>query len=168
MTEPGSPILAMTKTSDSAAPDSDGFVRVGVPADAHSVVRLREELEQWLRRGFALDALRLNDLVLSVNEALANVAEFAYRNVLHTGTVDVQAQFDRVTSALVITVADQGSWRGSAEREPMRTRGRGIPLMEALSDEVDIDTGDHGTTVSMRFGNVSPRAACLGGEVATA
>ena len=158
----------MTKTSDSAAPDSDGFVRSGVPADAHSVVKLREELEHWLKRRFALDSLRLNDLVLSVNEALANVAEFAYRNTPHIGTVDVQAQFDRVTSTLVITVADQGNWRDFAEREPKRTRGRGIPLMEALSDEVEIDGTDHGTTVSMRFGKVSLGTACLGDEVATA
>jgi anti-sigma regulatory factor (Ser/Thr protein kinase) len=158
----------MTKTDDPAAPDSDGFVRVGVLADAHNVVRLREELEQWLGRRFDLDASRKNDLVLSVNEALANVAEFAYRNAKQTGTVDVQAQFDRVTSTLVITVADRGSWRGSTEREAKLTRGRGIPLMEALSDEVGIDTGDHGTTVSMRFANVTPGVACLGDEVATA
>ncbi|CAN5696709.1 anti-sigma factor [soil metagenome] len=158
----------MTKTNDSAAPDSDGFVRAGIIADAHNVARLREELEQWLRRCFALDSLRLNDLVLAVNEALANVAEFAYRKAEQAGTVDVQAQYDRVSTTLIITVADQGTWRDSSEREPRRTRGRGIPLMEALSDEVEIDPTDYGTTVSMRFGNVTLSAACLGDEVATA
>jgi serine/threonine-protein kinase RsbW len=158
----------MTKTHNSAAPVSDGFERVGVTADAHSVVRLRTELEQWLRGRFELDSLRLNDLVLSVNEALANVAEFAYRNAKQTGTVDVRAQYDSVTSTLTITVADQGSWRDATEREPKRTRGRGIPLMEALSDEVGIDATDHGTTVCMRFGNIALTASRRGDEVHTA
>jgi len=158
----------MTKTNDSAPVDSDGFLRAGAIADAHTVARLRAELEQWLRSRFALDSLRLNDLVLAVNEALANVAEFAYRTAGQAGTVDVQAQYDQVGATLVITVADQGTWRDSTEREPKRTRGRGIPLMEALSDEVTIDATDHGTTVSMRFGNVSLSTSRHGDEVATA
>ncbi|CAN5464081.1 anti-sigma factor [soil metagenome] len=159
----------MTKTHDSVAPESDGFVRAGVTADAHNVVRLRAELEQWLRGRFALDSLRLNDMVLSVNEALANVAEFAYRNAKQTGTVDVEALYDSVTLILTITVADQGSWRDFADREPKRTRGRGIPLMEALSDEVGIDATDHGTTVCMRFGNVAVvEPSRRGDEVANA
>jgi anti-sigma regulatory factor (Ser/Thr protein kinase) len=158
----------MTMSNNSAAPDPNGFERAGVVADAVNVVRLREELEQWLRRNFALDLLRLNDLVLAVNEALANVAEFAYRHVTQVGTVDVRADYDRVTSILTITVADQGSWRDSSEREAKRTRGRGIPLMEALSDDVGIDAGDDGTTVSMRFGKIAMSPARHGDEVATA
>lgn len=149
----------MTKPSDSAVPDSDDFARSGVVADAVNVVRLREELEHWLGTRFVLDRLRRNDLVLAVNEALANVAEFAYRHAPQAGTVEVRAEYDRATSILTITVADNGSWRGSGEREDKRTRGRGIPLMEALSDEVGIDAGDHGTTVSMKFGNVAPAAS---------
>lgn len=158
----------MTKPHDSAVSDSDDFERAGVVADAVNVVRLREELEQWLTVRFVLDRLRRNDLVLAVNEALANVAEFAYRHSAHTGTVQVRAEYDRVTSILTITVADSGSWRGSGEREDKRTRGRGIPLMEALSDEMGIDAGDHGTTVSMKFGNVSPPVSRSSDEVPTA
>jgi hypothetical protein len=37
--------------------------------------------------------------------------------------------------------------------------------MEALSDEVGIDAGDHGTTVRMRFGNIAVSAARNGDEV---
>lgn len=155
----------MTKTNDTAPPESDGFERAGVVADAVNVVRLREELEQWLRQGFELDALRLNDLVLAVNEALANVAEFAYRHATHAGTVELRGEYDRSTSILTITVSDHGTWRDSTEREAKRTRGRGIPLMEALSDEVGIDAGDHGTTVRMRFGNIAVSTARNGDEV---
>ncbi|AQA05237.1 hypothetical protein BVC93_25770 [Mycobacterium sp. MS1601] len=158
----------MTKTHDSAASESDVFERADVVADAVNVVTLREELEHWLRHRFELDSLRLNDVVLAVNEALANVAEFAYRHCDQTGTVDIRAEYERATSILTITVTDYGSWRDSSEREPRRTRGRGIPLMEALSDEVGIDAGAQGTTVCMRFGNISLSASRNGDEVATA
>jgi|EndMetStandDraft_2_1072991.scaffolds.fasta_scaffold134506_2 anti-sigma regulatory factor (Ser/Thr protein kinase) len=158
----------MTKTSDSAVPDSEYFERADVVADAVNVVRLREELEQWLRSQFVLDTLRLNDLVLAVNEALANVAEFAYRHAPRIGAVELRAEYDRATSILTITVADNGTWRGTNEREDKRTRGRGIPLMEALSDEVGIDAGDHGTTVCMKFGNIAVAATRRSDEVPTA
>ena len=39
----------------------------------------RHELSQWLRAHFALDPVRRNDVLLAVNEALTNAAEFAYR-----------------------------------------------------------------------------------------
>ncbi|ANW64995.1 hypothetical protein BCA37_16605 [Mycobacterium sp. djl-10] len=158
----------MRKTDDSAVPEPHVFDRSDVVADAVNVVTVREELEHWLKHGFQLDGLRLNDLVLAVNEALANVAEFAYRHSSQPGTVDIRAEYDRSTSILTVTVADRGSWRDDSEREPRRTRGRGIPLMEALSDEVGIDAGAQGTTVCMRFGNISPLVARNDDEVATA
>ncbi len=105
----------MRKTNDSAVPEPDVFDRSDVVADAVSVVTVREELERWLKRGFELDALRLNDLVLAVNEALANVAEFAYRHASQPGTVDIRAEHDRSTSILTITVTDRGSWRDDSE-----------------------------------------------------
>ncbi|WP_197381510.1 ATP-binding protein [Mycolicibacterium mengxianglii] len=158
----------MTKTNDAVPPDSDVFLRAGVVAEPVNVARLREELEQWLRRHFALDALRLNDLVLAVNEALANVAEFAYRHADEPGPVDLRADYEKSGSVLTITVADRGTWRDSSEREPKRTRGRGIPLMEALADEVGIDAAGHGTTVLMRFCNLALSGVRSGDEVPTA
>jgi serine/threonine-protein kinase RsbW len=158
----------MTKTNNSAAPCPDAFVRIGVVADAVNVAGLREELGQWLRQRFNLAALRVNDVVLAVNEALANVAEFAYRKADHVGTVDVSAECDPLMSFLTITIVDRGCWRDAAEREPKRTRGRGIPLMEALSDELGIEPTTAGTTVRMRFGDISPAASCRGDEVSTA
>jgi anti-sigma regulatory factor (Ser/Thr protein kinase) len=45
-----------------------------------------------------------------------------------------------------IGVSDAGSWR------PARgsNRGRGLILMEALMDDVDVRRGDHGTTITLR------------------
>ncbi|MGB3480879.1 MAG: ATP-binding protein [Mycobacterium sp.] len=157
----------MTEHNSTATSDTEGFVRAGVVANPLNVARLRDELDRWLRLRLAMESARFNDVVLAVNEALANVAEFAYRNAAQAGTVDIRADHDRATSILTVTVIDLGCWRDSTEREPKRTRGRGIPLMEALSDEVLIDATDHGTTVSMRFGNVSVAGARHGDEVPT-
>ena len=43
-------------------------------------------------------------------------------------------------------VRDTGGWR-----EPRKSdRGRGLDLMRALMDEVELEAGDAGTTVRMR------------------
>jgi anti-sigma regulatory factor (Ser/Thr protein kinase) len=43
-------------------------------------------------------------------------------------------------------VSDTGGWR-----EPRKTdRGRGLELMRALMDDVELEAGDDGTTVRMR------------------
>ncbi|MEC9323118.1 MAG: ATP-binding protein, partial [Actinomycetota bacterium] len=58
--------------------NSDRFERLGLDADATAVAHVREEFALWLKRFFVVDAVRFSDLVLAINEALANAAEFAY------------------------------------------------------------------------------------------
>ena len=49
-------------------------------------------------------------------------------------------------SDVLIIVRDFGGWR-----EPRGTdRGRGLPLMEALMDSVQVDPSSEGTTVQLR------------------
>ena len=43
-----------------------------------SAATVRREFSDWLRRYFTLDATKASDVVLAVNEAMANAAEFAY------------------------------------------------------------------------------------------
>ena len=130
------------------------FVRNDATADALTVSGLRDEFSRWLRRSADIDETRLCDVVLAVNEALANVAEFAYldRDVL--GTVDLEAVYDPRRAALTVTVGDQGHWRDSDPLRNARNRGRGIPLMRTLADAVVIDTSALGTSVCLRFDNV--------------
>jgi len=45
-----------------------------------------------------------------------------------------------------IVVSDKGGWREPRESD----RGRGLDLMRALMDEVELEAGDDGTTVRMR------------------
>lgn len=134
-----------------------GFSCRQVPADGSTAAWVREEFGRWLRRSAKLGESRWCDVVLAVNEALANSAEFAY---LHdppvqagrAGTVDVEAVLRE--SVLDVTIADQGRWRPSDPACRQRSRGRGIPLMRTLADEVDIDTSPTGTRVRLRFDDV--------------
>lgn len=126
------------------------FVRKRVPADAHTAARTRAEFAAWLERHFTLGAERFNDLVLAVNEAIANVAEFAYVDAAQRGTADVSAAYDGDSDTLAVTVDDRGHWRQSVP-VPQHRRGRGIPLMQALADEVTIDRTPQGTHVTLTW-----------------
>jgi serine/threonine-protein kinase RsbW len=131
----------------------DRFVCNDASADPTSVSRLRDVFARWLRQGPALDEARICDVVLAVNEALANTAEFAY---LDGGddTVDLEAVCDPVRRTLTITVSDRGRWRETNPLTRQRRRGRGIPLMRSLADSVMIDTSGLGTSVCMRFDDI--------------
>ena len=104
-----------------------GSFNMSDTADAQTVARLRHELSQWLRAHFALDPVRLNDLLLAVNEALTNAAEFAYAG--RQGTMALQVRYDVADGTLVVDVSDRGRWRHVDAASRPNTRGRGIPLM---------------------------------------
>lgn len=158
----------MTNSSQPVSTGDDRrFARVGVVADGVSVAKAREELSRWLQQTFDLDSLRINDVVLAVNEALANSAEFAYRDAPQPGTVDLEARHDADGATLRVSIVDRGSWRPTDPARRSRTRGRGIPLMEALADSAVIDPCDAGTAVHLTFGEVRA-ASCSGAEVASA
>ena len=126
------------------------FVRV-VEADARAVAGVRVEFGQWIRTHLTLSAERLSDIVLAVNEALANAAEFAYVSLPESGTVSIEAVHSTGTASLVVVVADHGVWYDEDPTERSRTRGRGIPLMEALSDDATIERRSDGTRVRLLF-----------------
>lgn len=139
--------------------DRSRFLRRRVGADARSAARTRIEFATWLERNFALDPERFSDLLLAVNEAIANAAEFAYADATHPGTLDVSAAYDADADVLAVTIDDRGRWRSSVpvELQPQH-RGRGIPLMEALADEVAINRTPHGTQVTLTWARVTRSA----------
>lgn len=143
--------------------DRSRFVRRRVTADARSAARTRAEFGMWLDRHFRLGAERSNDLLLAVNEALANAAEFAYVDAARRGSVDLNATYDDAADTLVVTVSDRGRWRQKLP-EPAtvpprpQIRGRGIPLMRALADRVTIDRTLRGTHVTLVWSGLSRRA----------
>lgn len=137
--------------------NAERFERVGVSASAQTASRTRDEFAAWLGQSFDLDRIRSSDVVLAINEALANCAEFAYLERPGVGTMDLVAWHDALESTITVLVSDRGTWRPPIVPS-VRARGRGLPLMEALSDRTSIDTSDHGTRVMLVWANVE-RAA---------
>lgn len=117
---------------------------------------MRADLARWLRLWVTADESRQCDVVLAVNEALANVAEFAYLGATG-GACDLEAVHDVAAGVLTVTVSDQGHWLEPDANHRQRHRGRGIPLMRSLSDAFGIDTSASGTSICMRFDGVGCR-----------
>jgi serine/threonine-protein kinase RsbW len=137
--------------------NAERFERTGLAATLQIAARTRDEFAAWLRNFFDLDPTRLSDLVLAINEAMANSAEFAYGTTDRVGTMDLLAWHDAVESSITVVVADHGAWRMSDSAPETRSRGRGIPLMRALSDRTAIETSVDGTQVRLVWTNVPRR-----------
>jgi anti-sigma regulatory factor (Ser/Thr protein kinase)/PAS domain-containing protein len=113
-------------------------LRLDVPARADELAVLRRTLKAGPHDLAA-------DLVAAANEACSNSIEHAYRNNNDAGRVRMSATCDIDT--VVIVVADTGSWKPRASDPGYR--GRGIDMMRALTEELDIDHSESGTTVRM-------------------
>jgi serine/threonine-protein kinase RsbW len=148
-------MINSTPSADIAS--AERFERIGVDAAPKGAARAREEFADWLERFFDLDPIRYCDLVVAVNEALANAAEFAYLLADRPGTMDVQAAYDAGNSTLTVHVCDRGLWRMPATTPPPHAGGRGIPLMRAVSDRTAIETSADGTRVRLEWRGITQR-----------
>ena len=135
--------------------DGSSLIR-SVAGDARGAARVRGEFQGWLHRHFSAGAERLGDVVLAVNEALANAVEFGCPPPMGRGIVAFAAAHDHDTHALNVTVTDGGRWRLAAVTPPPTPgrcprRGRGIALMRLLTDDVQIAASGRGTQVSLTW-----------------
>jgi len=111
------------------------------PAAATELAGIRHLLRRWLHsHGAAAD--ETYDITVAVQEACANAVEHAYAP--GEAYFDVEARRDG--AAIEISVRDEGQWRASRGTH----RGRGLPLMEALMDSVEMRLGEDGTAVVLR------------------
>ena len=111
------------------------------PAKATELAGVRHLLRRWLRaHGAAQD--ETYDITVAVQEACANAVEHAYSP--SEAHFELEAQRDGPD--VVISVRDEGQWRAARGTN----RGRGLPLMEALMDSVDMRLGEQGTAVVLR------------------
>ena len=90
---------------------SASFAKTDVTAAPECAAQIRHEFSDWLRGHFTLDAIKASDVVLAVNEALANAAEFAYVTAQQAGVMHVRADYDGAAAVLTVTVTDEGAWR---------------------------------------------------------
>jgi PAS domain S-box-containing protein len=112
-----------------------------MPAEPSALIALRRSLRRWLKQIDASDE-DVTEIVLACNEVFANAVEHAYGP--GKGKVEMEAVL--VEHRVSITVRDFGRWR-----QPRGdNRGRGLRLVEAVMDSVDVKRGaGEGTEVMM-------------------
>jgi serine phosphatase RsbU (regulator of sigma subunit)/CheY-like chemotaxis protein/anti-sigma regulatory factor (Ser/Thr protein kinase) len=130
-------------------PVDAGRLELTVPARPDSVPLVRHRVRAWLAHvAPGLDTVTRGDVELVCSEACSNVVRHAYGPTESMFRVSVSLADD----VLQLRISDQGRWR------PPRGRhgGRGLSLMRALVDELQIDQRPNGTTVTIR--RALPRA----------
>jgi anti-sigma regulatory factor (Ser/Thr protein kinase)/putative methionine-R-sulfoxide reductase with GAF domain len=112
-----------------------------LPAEPSILSGARHTLRRWLREQGATGE-DLSEITMAVSEACANAIEHAYPpGPQH---FDLSARCEDGTISL--TVTDRGHWRAARGRN----RGRGLHIIEAAMDHVDIDRGSQGSVITMR------------------
>jgi serine phosphatase RsbU (regulator of sigma subunit)/anti-sigma regulatory factor (Ser/Thr protein kinase) len=102
----------------------------------------RAVLREWLE-AIGASGDEVAEILLAANEACMNVIEHAYEDD-QSGTFTVEGHLDGQT--VVLIVRDAGRW--SEVRS--RGRGRGLKLMEAVVDSVQLSFSSAGTIVILR------------------
>lgn len=120
-------------------------LRIESDATADRLADIRHRLGGWLRGAGVPDELSA-DIVLVVNEVCTNCVEHAYRGQ-RPGKMLLAAE--RVDGEVRVRVADTGSWQ-TPPADPGNS-GRGLVLVRAISDAVDVDSTPAGTTVDVSF-----------------
>lgn len=126
------------------------FLHRSWPADPAQLSVIRHELAGWLAP-LRLTEEETADVVLAVDEAAANVVRHAYGE-RESGAVELtlwtEAATGCVPPTLSIEVVDHGRWR--TPDDTPTDGGRGIPLMNRMSESVLIHFDDRGSRVLLR------------------
>jgi len=110
-------------------------------AEPRTLAKVRRIIRRWLvERGAGQNEVA--EVTIAISEACANAIEHAYPPAPASFELRASCENDEIT----VTVRDTGQWR------PPRgeNRGRGLSIMSAAMDHVEVDRGDHGTDVVMR------------------
>lgn len=120
-------------------------VRLRLGALADNVMLVRQAIDGAAREFGATDR-KIDDIKLAVTEGCSNVVKYAYRG--GPGTLEVGV--DDLGDGIAVLIADAGTW---LERAPSDSEvgGLGIPLMEAVSRNCEIESGPEGTSVYLEF-----------------
>ena len=119
-----------------------GALSLSIPADPAALGALRADVRGWLTEQAIPEDVH-DDVVLACDEACANAIEHAYRT---TTSLPIRVELRCEDDRLVIEVIDTGTWRDDLVEGD---RGRGISIMRAVMDDVDIRTDDRGTVVTL-------------------
>ncbi len=130
--------------------DDAALFVVRIPTDTRLALTIAASIAESQRarravQGFVstlrLEEGRASDFVLAIAEATNNAAEHAYAD--GSGTVAVTLELRR--GCVVAVIADSGRWRPRVDDD----RGRGLAIMQMLTDECDVRHGPDGTSVTL-------------------
>jgi PAS domain S-box-containing protein len=126
-----------------ALPVDAGPLHLEVSTDPTLLREVRHNLASWLRRGGASER-DVEVAQMACHEACSNAIEHGLGFGAGVFTIDARIENGKV----VVEVHDGGRW---VERTDggVAHRGRGIALMKALMDDVELTHGDGGTRVRM-------------------
>jgi serine phosphatase RsbU (regulator of sigma subunit)/anti-sigma regulatory factor (Ser/Thr protein kinase) len=112
-----------------------------LPAEPKTLAHVRRLLRRWLLERGA-DEGDVAEVTIAVSEACANAIEHAYSPAPASFELDASGNNEEIT----VAIRDGGRWRA-----PRGTnRGRGLAIMVAAMDDVQIDRTETGTEVVMR------------------
>jgi anti-sigma regulatory factor (Ser/Thr protein kinase)/putative methionine-R-sulfoxide reductase with GAF domain len=106
-----------------------------------TLARVRQALRRWLQAQAVEREVEI-EIIIAVSEACANAIEHAYGP--SRGSFTVRAE--RRDGYVEVRVRDLGRWQPPRGEH----RGRGLKIIEAAMDEVDVHAGNAGTAVTMR------------------
>ncbi len=116
-------------------------LKLHLSADPNVLSDIRLTLRIWLHSQEVEDS-DAREILLAINEACTNAIEHAYS----PGPAEFELAARRQDDELVFTVSDSGTWRNPRGGN----RGRGLAVIEAAMDDLQIDSGEGGTVVVMR------------------
>jgi anti-sigma regulatory factor (Ser/Thr protein kinase) len=117
-------------------------LRLRLAAEPAALADLRRTVRRWLRHRTSAAESDVTEITMAVDEACANAIEHAYS----PGPAEVELRAALTGDQVVFTVIDSGRWRTPRGED----RGRGLTIMDAAMDSVDVRATASGTTVVMR------------------
>ncbi|MBE1461756.1 SpoIIE family protein phosphatase [Kibdelosporangium phytohabitans] len=130
---------------------SDSFVSA-IPASGASTPSLRHRFRAWLA-DLGLPDMLVHDILLAVGEAVSNAIEHGSGSDAHKN-IFVEAFADEHT--ISTTVSDTGRWSSDSSASHREAqRGRGLTLINGLSDRVATVRTSRGTHVTMHHSRLA-------------
>jgi anti-sigma regulatory factor (Ser/Thr protein kinase)/putative methionine-R-sulfoxide reductase with GAF domain len=111
-----------------------------LPTDPAVLAEVRRTLRRWLSSRDVSEP-DVREIVLAVSEACANAIEHAYS----PGPARFEVEAIQADGRLSFVVRDRGAWRSPRGVN----RGRGLKVIQAAMDEVEIKPSDQGTEIVM-------------------
>ena len=123
------------------------------PPEPRALATARRGLRSWLRERDA-DEREIFDIVFAVNEACSNAIE----HPLDVQDDEIELKAELTDGRVTIIVNDNGRWKTESNS---RYRGRGLDLMHAVMENVDVIQSSDGTSIRLERA-ISRRAGDIG------